>query len=271
MTILRDIQDHIKQTDILEKLIYINVALYIVTLFATDFMPTWFALPTSLAAFANKPWTLISYAFIHKEFFHILSNLIVLYYIGNLFLNFFSKKKLLIYYILGGMAGGISFLLFYFVQNKTGYPLGGASAAVSAILVGLTVKVPHYSLRLRFIGSVELWVLTAIWIGLSVITTAGVNPGGGVAHLGGAIIGYLLTAYFREGAIFENLFSNSFKNKKTPFKDVYTNPKAPKTKQGYSTKKQNQRKIDAILDKISKSGYEALTKEEKEFLFNQKD
>ncbi len=271
MNLLKDIETHIKQADILEKLIYANVAIFIITMLVTNFMLTWFALPATSAVFLAKPWTLISYAFLHKEFFHLLSNLIVLYYIGNLFLDFFSKKKLLIYYILGGIAGGIFFLLFYFMQNKTAAPLGGASAAVSAILVGLTVKVPHYSLRLRFIGSVELWVLTAIWIGLSVVTTAGVNPGGGIAHLGGAIIGYLLTAYFKEGAIFENLFNNSFKKKETPFKGVYTNPKAPKTKQSYNTKKQNQRKIDAILDKISKSGYEALTKAEKEFLFNQKE
>jgi len=270
LNIIKDIQQHLKKADTLEWLIYSNLFLYILVLLAND-VSGWLEVSSDPSMLLTKPWSIVSYAFVHQDFFHILSNLIVLYYIGNLFLNFFSKKKLLIYYFLGAIVGGLFFILFFYFQHKPEVFLIGASAAVSAILVGLAAKIPHYSLRLRFIGSVELWVLAAIWIGMSVLATGGVNAGGAIAHLGGAIIGYLLTAYFNEGAIFESLFSKKHKKKKTPFKTVYKNPKAPKTRPSYNVKKQNQRKIDAILDKISKSGYEALTKEEKDFLFNQKE
>lgn len=268
MNIIKDIKQHLKQTNIVEQLIYINVLFFIITALLKVSMINWFALPSGLQEVFAKPWTFISYSFVHVELFHILSNLLVLYYVGNLFLNFFSNKKLLVYYILGLLVGGIVFVLFNFMATKTTGPLIGASAAVTAILVGLTTKVPHYSLRLRFIGSVELWVITTVWVGLSVLGTVGINAGGAVAHLGGAIIGYLLTAYFNEGSIFVKLLN---KRKKSSFQKVYTNSKASNTTQSYKSKKRDQRKIDAILDKISKSGYEALSKEEKDFLFSQKE
>jgi len=267
--LLKDIQNHIKQANSVEKLIYINVAIFILTVLFSKFIIKWFALPATFTDFMTRPWSLLTYSFLHERLFHILSNLLVLFYIGNLFLNFFSKKKLIIYYVSGAIFGGVVFMLYFFLQKTTSGSLIGASAAVTAILVGLAVKIPHYSLRLRFIGSVELWVLAAIWVGLSVLATAGVNAGGGVAHLGGAIIGYLLTAYFNEGIIFEKMFVPKKKSK--PFKKVYKNKATPKSRVSYSEKKQNQRKIDAILDKISKSGYEALSKAEKEFLFSQKE
>lgn len=235
-------------------------------------MEEWFALSSNYQVLVKKPWTLFSYAFIHERFIHLFSNLIVLYFIGNLFLNFFSEKKLLVYYIMGLLAGGIVYVLYYYLIDKgVEVQLIGASAGVMAVLVGVAAKIPHYALKFRFIGSVELWVLAAIFVALSAIGTVGVNAGSGVAHLGGAIMGYLLTVFFREGAFIEDTFKRKPKAKEHPFKKVYKTNGVPKTKPGYNKKKQNQRKIDLILDKISKSGYDALTKDEKDFLFNQKE
>lgn len=273
MSFINEIKNAYQQATIVEKIIYINVFLFLITALFTTFMVQWFALPSNLNAFLLKPWTLISYAFIHERLFHVLSNLLVLYYIGNLFLDFYTKKQFLNFYFLGIIVGGISFLLTYYLSNKTGDPLGGASAAVSTIFVAIATKIPRYALRLRFIGSVELWVLAAIWVVLSILQLATNNNASAIAHLSGALFGYIyakqLGAGNDIGKWFENIvsfFSNLFKSKttKTNLKTVYksktrTNPdEVSKTKQ---------RKIDDILDKISKSGYESLSKEEKDFLF----
>ncbi len=245
---------------------------YIISVLFPNYTESWFALPATFSEISTKPWTLISYSFVHFRLLHILSNLIILYFIGNLFLDFFSNKKLLIYYFLGILVGAILFAVYYSISDKsTVYPLGGASAAVTAIFIGLAAKTPHYALRLRFVGSVELWVLAAIWIGMSALSAVGVNAGSGIAHLGGAILGYVLTVYLNEASSLENLIISKPRRKKSPFRKVYKNKQTPKTTPSHSKKKQNQKEVDAILDKISKSGYEALSKEEKDFLFNQKE
>jgi len=221
---------------------------------------------------SSKPWTLLTYGLVHFDLVHIFSNLLVLYFIGNLFLDFFSPKKFLIYYILGLLIGGILFIGYFELSNKTtNWSLIGASAAVTSIFIGVAAKVPHYALRLRFVGSVELWVLAAIWITISALGSSGDYAGSGVAHLGGAITGYLLTTYFNEGAFLEKLVKRKPKLAKNPFKKVYRTKSPIKTKPSRSKKKQDQQKVDAILDKISKSGYEALSKDEKDYLFNQKE
>lgn len=229
-----------------------------------------FALSSTLSDLGKKPWTIITYAFLHKRLFHVLANLIILYFIGNLFLDFLSTKKFFLYYLLGLLFGGLLFVAYYSFSNEaTNWSLLGASAAVTAVFIGVAAKAPHYALKLRFVGSVELWVLAAIWIVLSAFGTAGVNAGSGIAHLGGAAVGYLLTTFFTEGEAFLQIFKK--KPQKRPFTKVYKNPATPKTRRSNSDIKHKQRKVDAILDKISKSGYDALTKEEKDFLFNQKE
>lgn len=270
MNTIKDIKNHINNANIVEKLIYINVAIFIIVVLSKAFMMAQFSLPSNLEALGEKPWTIATYAFIHTRLFHILSNLIILYFIGNLFLDFFSSKKFLLYYLVGLLFGGLLFVVYYALSNEaTNSTLIGASAAVTAVFIGVAAKAPHYALKLRFVGSVELWVLAAIWVFLSAIGTAGVNAGSGIAHLGGAAIGYLMTTYFAEGDGLLQIFSR--KPKKTPFTKVYRNPTSTKTKSSHTKRQQNQRKVDRILDKISKSGYEALTKDEKDFLFNQKE
>ncbi|PHR72236.1 MAG: rhomboid family intramembrane serine protease [Lutibacter sp.] len=244
------------------------------SLFFKSFFIDWFTLKSGIENLSSQPWTLITHAFIHNNLLHILSNLFVLYFIGNLFLDFFSKKQFLNLYFLGILSGGIAFLTYYFITKNTGFPLGGASAAVTAIFVAITVKIPHYSIRLRLIGSIELWVLTAIWIVLSLLELSTANKGSSIAHLGGALIGFVYAKQLERGMDIGkwvestiNFFSNLFKQKKhSPLRTVHKKQHI-KRKPTHKEVNQNQQQINKILDKIGKSGYESLNKEEKEFLF----
>lgn len=265
--------------NIVERIIFINIAVFIVTyLFNTlsfllkmesNFIINWFALSPHFNTFIIKPWTIISYGFLHHGFFHILFNLIFLYYIGNLFLDFFSRKQFLTYYFFGIITGGIIYLLSYnyLPALKTQESvLVGASAGVTAILVGLAAHIPQYAFRFRFIGNIKLLYIAIVFIALDVIQIPDGNAGGHLAHLGGALIGYLLTSYFQQGKGFIAWIEGLFHPKeKKPLKTVYKSKRTTKTK--VQNPKDQQVKIDRILDKISKSGYETLTKAEKDFLF----
>jgi membrane associated rhomboid family serine protease len=272
LDILNDIKQAYNNASIVEKIIYINVFLFLFTAIFVSFSIEYLTLPANFNDFLIKPWTLISHAFIHERLFHILSNLLVLYYIGNLFLNFYTAKQFLNFYFLGIIVGGATFLGYYFISNKTGSSLGGASAAVSTIFIAIATKIPRYALRLRFIGSVELWVLAAIWVSLSVLQLANPNNGGAIAHLGGALFGFIYANQLAKGndigKWFENIigyFSSIFNSKKDVNLKTVHRSKNKRTNNDVSISKQ--RKIDDILDKIGKSGYDSLTKEEKDFLF----
>ena len=142
----------------------------------------------------------------------------------------------------------------------------GASAGVSAIFVGVAAHIPNYQLKIRFIGYVKLWYLAAIWVGLDVLGLVGTNAGGNFAHLGGALFGFLYVkrASNKEITVFDSI-GNLFNKKEKTLKTVYKSEE--KKKQTKTNLKQQE--IDQILDKISKSGYDTLTKSEKEFLFKQ--
>ena len=281
MSFIDNIKSRYKSGNIVEKLIYVNLAIFIFTLFTSvfqdlykgelNFIVEWFSLDDNFSSLLTKPWTIITYGFLHADFLHILLNLITLYFIGNLFIEYFTQKQLLTFYVLGTLFGGILFILSqsYFPlfegQNSI---LVGASAGISAIFIGITTYIPNYQLKLRFIGFVKLWHLAAIWVGLDVLALSGGNAGGHFAHLGGALFGFLYVnqAANKEIKIWEKI-SSLFTSKKKPLKTVYKSPKkAKKTSQNTSL---NQQHIDQILDKISKSGYDTLTKAEKEFLFKQ--
>ena len=277
--IIDKIKYRFKSANIAERLIYINVALFLVTnlfkafaslmLWNQNLFFDWFALPVDFQQFISSPWSLITYAFLHGGFIHILFNMIVLFYFGNLFLDFFSKKQFFNYFFLGIIGGGIIFMISYSyfpaLRDETTF-LVGASAGVTAILVGLATKIPNYAIHFRFIGSVKLWYVAVGFILLDIIQLPLSNTGGHLAHLGGALVGFLLTTQLQSTNNSTSTFSNVFKSKKQkPLKTVYKKSKTSSTNNNDISK---QRKIDAILDKISKSGYETLTKEEKEFLFS---
>lgn len=274
----KDLKYKYDYANVVMKIVYITVAVFIFTFLiktfafllggGDNFIINWFALSPDFNEFIFKPWTIITYGFLHSGILHILFNMLVLYYVGNLFLNFFNKQQFLTYYFSGILIGGIIFMLSYnfLPALKTGNSvLVGASAGVTAILVGLATYIPNYALQFQFIGRVPLKYLAIFFVALDVIQIPDGNAGGHLAHLGGALIGFLLTNNMNKGEDLTKMFSSMFQPKKQkPLKTVY------KKKTAYSAKRQtsdHQRKIDAILDKISKSGYNALSKEEKDFLF----
>lgn len=261
---------------LVEKLIFVNIIVFILTYFIggvgsffynqNNFFLDWFSLPANLSYFIERPWTVVTYGFLHGDFFHLLFNLIYLFFIGNLFLDYFTPKKLLNFYLMGTIFGGVLFLVSYnyfpALQN-TRATLVGASSGIMAILVGLTTYMPNYELKFRFIGFVKLWIVTLIFIGIDLISLSDNNTGGHLAHLGGALYGFLAIYY---GTNFK--ISNPFKKlfqKKSPLKTAYKS----KTTKKADTTHDTQQKINVILDKISKSGYESLSKDEKDFLFQQ--
>ena len=281
MSFIEKIKSSYKSGTIVEKLIYINLAIFIFTLFISVFQDLykgemnwiveWFSLDDNFSSLLSKPWTIITYGFLHADFLHILLNLITLYFIGNLFLEYFTQKQLLTFYVLGTLFGGILFLLSqnYFPLFKgQSSILVGASAGISAIFIGLTTYIPNYQLKIRFIGFVKLWHLAIIWVGLDILALSGGNAGGHFAHLGGALFGFLYVNQTsnKELKIWDKI-SSLLISKKKPLKTVYKSPK--KTTKPSQNTSLNQQQIDAILDKISKSGYDTLSKSEKEFLFKQ--
>lgn len=272
--IFEEIKKHIKQSSIVDTFIYINLGVFLVAFLVntlvflngnqSNFIVDFFALSKESTQYLYKPYTFITYGFLHIDFIHILFNLITLYYLGNLFLNFFSSKNFITYYLFGSIFGGVFFILSYnyfpVFKNSNGVLLG-ASAGISALLVGLATYVPNYEINLRFIGYVKIWILTLVFLVLTIILIPNGNAGGQIAHLGGALMGFLLTIFFSFNK------SNS-KKRNSNLKVIYKN-KEKSIEFGLTVHQKQmikQRKIDGILDKISKSGYDSLSKEERDFL-----
>lgn len=277
---------------ILEKFIAINIVMFVLTfafntigfLFGSignNLLIEWLVFPKDLSDLLFKPWCILTYAFLHASIFHILSNMIVLYFSRQIFLNFYNRKKFVNFYILGAIFGALIFALSYnlfpaFQGTGKSY-LIGASASVMAILVGIATKIPNFQVRLMFLGNLKLWWIAAGLVALDFIQIPFGNPGGHLAHLGGAAIGYLYTKQLEKGNDIGswiestiNVISDfSFSSKSNPkMKTVYKNKqKKTEKKKSNQKDKNNQEKIDKILDKISSSGYGSLTKEEKDFLF----
>lgn len=291
-----NLQHRYNTAGVTEKLIAVNVLVFAVflTLQLISFlfqMPDsvlnditkWFVFPDHLDEFIFRPWTVVTYAFMHAGLWHILGNMIILYFSGRFFLNFFSGKRLLNYYFLGAFAGAVLFMLSYnifpaFASSGRNH-LIGASASVMAILVGVAAQAPNMQLRF-FMFNIKLWWVAAFFVLKDVVFIPIENPGGHIAHIGGAALGYLYTTQLHKGhdigAWFEELVDGIVgwfaPKKKRPFKKVYRNKSKTKkrqksTKTTKDAKDEQQRKVDAILDKISKSGYESLSKSEKDYLF----
>ncbi|MDG1804636.1 rhomboid family intramembrane serine protease [Flavicella sp.] len=276
------------QGTIVEKLIYINVGAFLLTFLLNSFgylfqsnsnlVMNWFSMPSNIDYFITRPWSIISYGFLHAGFFHILTNLLVLYYIGNLFIDYFTQKQLLSFYLFGTVFGGLLYLVSYTIfpaLQNTNATLVGASAAVMAIFIGIATYIPNYEINIRFIGFVKLWKLAAFFVGLDLIQIPSGNAGGHLAHLGGALFGFIYMSQIRKGTLsftIKNPFSSLFSkrsNLRTVYKAKRKKAKTKNSKQRKSNRPTNQQQIDAILDKISKSGYDSLNQEEKNLLFKQ--
>jgi membrane associated rhomboid family serine protease len=281
MKYLNNLKSRFQNGSIVEKIIYINIAIFILTLLFNVFQGLykgqinwfvdWFSLDDDYTSLLRKPWSIITYGFLHADFIHILMNLIVLHFIGHLFIEYFTQKQLLNFYIIGTFFGGILFLFsqnyFPLFEGKSSL-LVGASAGISAIFIGVATYIPNYQLKLRFIGFVKLWYLAAFWVCLDLIGLIGDNAGGHFAHLGGSLFGFLYVNQASNKKInLSSMFLSFFKRKEKPLKTVHKSAKR-KTNSVKNTDV-TQKQIDTILDKISKSGYDTLTKTEKDFLFRQ--
>lgn len=290
MSTLQDLRYKYKMLSVAEKLIVINVAVFIIHGILVflgglpDYMVIrWFQLPKDLTEFIVQPWSLITYSFFHGGFFHILFNMMVLHFSGRIFLNLFQGRTFLNVYFLGVIAGGLFFLISYNlfpVFQNTNTALIGASAGVYAVLIFVCTYLPNQYVRVIFFN-VKLWQLGAFLVLLNLLMLPNGNAGGRLAHLGGALLGYLYARNLAQGkdigAWFGNTVSaiiNTYKpRKKSPLRTVHRtksakNQNAAKTNTlGQKDKDLHQQKIDDILDKISKSGYESLSKAEKDYLF----
>ncbi len=281
-SIVDDLKMHYKFGGIAQRLIYWNVACFLVSLLFYDFsvgtfnFPNWIALSSDPSVFITKPWTLLTYAFFHDGFGHIFFNMIILNFSSTLFLTFFTQKQLLGLYILRAIFAGIAFVSGYYLLNFSA-SIVGASAAIMAVLVATTTYSPLMNVRLLLIGKIKLWHITLVIIVIDLMQIRIANTGGHIAHLTGAFFGFVFIKLLENGtdlskivSILSDFFVNLFrKSSTTSFKKVHRNYKKPtvRTSSKIVIKDKTQQQIDEILDKISKSGYDCLTKEEKEFLF----
>jgi len=288
---INDIKNAFKNGDTILQLIIINVCVFlIVRVFGailglfnidgiTEMLRDFLAMPANGILILKKPWTLITHMFLHIDLMHLLGNMLILYFGGQLFAEYIGTKRLLQVYILGGLAGAVLFLIAFntlpFFQKFSNVASinFGASAATMAIFIAVASYVPNFIVRVFFVLEMRIKYLAAILVFLSLISVDSANAGGNIAHLGGAIFGFIYTQRLKRGIETGN-FINKIKNY---FASLYTRKpklvysetlKKTRNDEAFNaSKKQNQEVIDSILDKISKSGYDSLSKQEKETLF----
>lgn len=290
-TILTDLKETFRKGNIYIQLIYINAGVFILTTLLEVMLQLfnrslggvfeWLELPASLTRFIIQPWSILTYMFMHAGLMHILFNMLWLYWFGALFLNFFSAKHLRGIYILGGICGGVLYMVAYnifpYFRPMTDYSfMLGASASVLAIVAATAYREPNYPIRLFLFGIIRLKYLALIVIGMDLLFITSSNAGGHIAHLGGALAGLRFAAGLSKGTDITSWINKLLDAIASLFN---SKPRKPKMKVHYGTNRQkdydyNARKktqseeIDRILDKLKKSGYESLTTDEKKSLFD---
>lgn len=268
----------------LNRLITINIAIYILMLIGnlllsvlsflmvndySNVLLNWLAFPVDLSLFITRPYTILTSLFVHSGLWHLVFNMLMLYVSGKIFMQYLSEKQLYCTYLFGGVLGNLFFMLSYHLfpvfHNVISTASGiGASGAIMAILFTIAIYRPKEELQLWLVGRVRLWILAVVFVILDIIQIPIGNAGGHFAHIGGAIYGLLFALYLiykskRHYTIFE-------KSKKK-----YAYAQRTFTDEEFNQQKHNnEKRVDAILDKIAKNGYDALSKEEKDFLYHYK-
>jgi membrane associated rhomboid family serine protease len=290
MNIINDLKLQYKTGDMGTKLIFWNILLFLVPevvcgllkLFKIEIdYQVYIALSNNVLMLAFKPWTIISYAFFHGGFFHLIANMLMLHFVNRLFTTYFSQKQMFGLYFLGSIFAGfiyiVSYALLPLLANQNAL-LVGSSASVMAILIATTTYQPNMNIRMPLIGNIKLWHIAIVFLAIDLIQLPMNNTGGHLSHIGGAIFGFIFTKSLQYGTDLTKAFNKMvdwfvslFSVKKaTPFKKVHRNI-SPISKTNTTSKivikDKTQQQIDEILDKISQSGYDSLTKEEREFLF----
>ena len=289
MKLFNEIKDSFKGGTSLIKLIYINIAVFVVVqlfhvvgfLFKLEDSSTSLINILSLPADGNsllfRPWSFFTYMFLHDRFFHLLFNMLWLFWFGQIFLRFLDEKKLLTVYLMGGLAGGLMYIISYnlfpaFTEIKDVSFALGASASVIAIVLAATTIAPNFEVHIPFLKNVKIKYIALVFIFSDIIQIPLGNAGGHIAHLGGALLGYYYIIKYQQGKDIGQRFDrfmgkifSLFKEKKK----MKVSYKKPVSDMEYNARKaNNQARIDQILDKVSKSGYDSLSKEEKDILFN---
>ena len=283
---MKEIKKAFIRANYLTRLIYINLIVFTIIKFLNVFaflmqkdtfdIILFLGLPADISNLIVKPWTIITYMFTHENFIHLLFNLLWLYFGGKIFLKYLNYKQLISTYFLGGAFGGLMYIFafnfFPVFEEKLTFSIAiGASASVLAILIAISSYIPNYSVNINLIGNIKLKHIAFISIFIDILSIPKGNSGGHIAHLGGALYGFLYINQLKKGKDWSNWFNRIFdylttflfyqriaKNKKSRFKSDYKWNKE---------KDLSKNEIDKILDKISKSGYESLNKKEKEILF----
>lgn len=296
-TILDNIKRRFKQKDILIQLIIINIAVFLifalVGLFCTLFklnnieLVEYIGVPADLHLLIKRPWMLFTYMFAHQAFFHILFNMLMLFWFGQMFLSYFSPKSLGSLYVLGGLAGAVIYIIAfnlipYYVdinttQTELGHPLAmiGASASVMAIIFAAAFYRPNAEVNLFMVFRLKIvYIAIFLFIIDFISLDSKTNPGGHVAHIGGAIMGYIFAKQYLRGKDITRWI-----NKIIDWFVNLTKPKSPKKMKvkykkreddyQYNERRKNETEdIDRILDKIKASGYNSLSSDEKKRLFD---
>ena len=286
-SILASLKNEYNRGSVVNKLIYFNIIVFIILsvlnlfsyMFQININPhvKKFYLPSDLNVFATQPWSLISYMFLHNGLIHLFFNLIWLHFGGKLFLQYLNPKQLLTTYFFGGVCGGLLFIILYnyipaFKLLSANALAVGSSASVYAIMIAIATYVPNYSIQIPFIGFLKLKYIAIFMITMDIISIPKENAGGHIAHLGGAIFGYIFIMQIRKGKDFSVIFSNFLQKLTNTFKPkskLKKVHKRPKSDYEFNSAKVNtQKEVDKILEKIANSGYESLTKKEKSTLFS---
>lgn len=286
--IITDLLARFRQGSIALRFIYWNVGIFLVTAFVSILFRLfnhesgflrWLECPADVQTLLRQPWSVVTYMFIHADVLHVLFNMLWLYWFGILFLRLFSARHFRGVYLLGGLCGGALYILAYnifpyFQPFVEGSYLMGASASVLAIAVATAVREPNYSVNLLFIGSVRLKYLTLALIVLDLLFITSGNAGGHIAHLGGALAGFWFAKAFQHhdatawiNAVIDWVARLGHRTPKKPKMKVHYGGRAADYDYN-ARRKQNEAEIDRILEKIKKTGYNNLTHEEKQRLFD---
>jgi len=311
-TIYDTIRRYLSYNNMITKLIVINVIIFVAVGFVrlgfflfggleslsgfegSGFVKFWnnLSLSADSSFVITKPWTLVSYMFMHSGVFHILMNMLILFWFGSILRDFQGDNKVLSTYLLGGISGGLIYIVSYQLihvhsNNIPGLGMVGASASVLAVLIAAATLTPDYRVNLLFVGPVKLKYIALVLVVLDFINLPYGNYGGHIAHLGGALYGFIFSRQLKKGVdigawLTKMLFTikEAFKtspktktNKKsdTKFKAYYGGKyqsSETKKESGTAQSIMDQEAIDKILDKIAKSGYESLSDKEKDILFS---
>ena len=276
-----------KQNPVLKWLLIVNVGIWIMVAFANLFLwlykspganllVKWLSVPADWTELVRKPWTIVTYMFLHERFWHLFFNVWMLWFGGMIFTRFLSQKQLALTYGLGGLVGALFFVLAYnlfpvFETAKYTAVAMGASASVLAILVAAATYKPDYGLNLLLFGQLKFKWLAIAFVVIDLLSISAENPGGHIAHLGGALFGFVYGFILRKSLGKPTESKRKQRKPKmeyTPYEEIHDEPQAPRSDEEYNRQKaERERDVDAILDKIAKDGYASLTPEEKEFLF----